>query len=129
MITYLYWIVILLLIGACVFFLAFKAKRWPAAMVVGLMIFISAWALHTFYLEQVFVKRWGGRMNIAIEEGHYHLGATWKDDHLWVETYDPATNTCYFIEYSRGSVLQGRVIFNGCNPLEPKAAPSSTGTQ
>jgi hypothetical protein len=45
------------------------------------------------------------------------LAATWKDDNLWVENYDPATNTCHFREYSRGNLLQGTVTIQNCNPM------------
>jgi hypothetical protein len=57
-------------------------------------------------------------MSIAVPEGHQHMGVTWKDDHLWVENYDPVNNVCEFREYSRGDLLQGRVILKNCNPLK-----------
>jgi hypothetical protein len=38
-----------------------------------------------------------------------------------VENYDPATNTCEFREYSKGNLLQGRVIIKNCNPVLPPA--------
>jgi hypothetical protein len=41
---------------------------------------------------------------------HYHVTTTWKDDNLWIENYDPKTNNCLFSEYSRGNLLQGRII-------------------
>ena len=47
------------------------------------------------------------------------VGATWKDDHLWVENYEPETNTCHFNEYSKGNLLQGRVTIKNCSPLMP----------
>jgi hypothetical protein len=37
---------------------------------------------------------------------------------LWIENYDPANNTCEFREYSRGDLLEGRVIIKNCNPLK-----------
>ena len=70
-----------------------------------------------FRLEPVLVKRWGGVMSISVPEGQHHLGVTWKDDNLWIENFDPGSNTCEFREYSRGDVLQGRVIIKNCNPL------------
>jgi len=63
------------------------------------------------------VKRWGGVMAISVPDGQHHIAATWKDDNLWVENYDPKSNTCIFSEYSRGNLLQGRVLIKDCNPL------------
>ena len=70
--------------------------------------------------QQVFVKRWGGVMTISVPEGQHHIAATWKEDHLWIENYEPETNTCYFREYSKGSLLQGKVTIKNCNPLMPQ---------
>ena len=36
-----------------------------------------------------------------------------------VQNYDPEKNICYFTEYSKGNVLEGRVIIKNCNPLLP----------
>jgi len=60
-----------------------------------------------------------------VPQGQHHIAATWKDDNLWVENYDPATDTCIFSEYSRGNVLQGQVKIKDCSPLMPArpAAP------
>ena len=70
-----------------------------------------------FYFQQIFVKRYGGVMAVSVPEGQLHLAATWKDDNLWIENYDPVTNTCHFREYSRGNLLQGQVTIKNCNPL------------
>ena len=70
-----------------------------------------------FHFQQVFVKRYGGVMSINVPEGQLHITATWKDDNLWIENYDPKTNTCHFNEYSRGNLLQGKVTIKNCNPL------------
>ena len=48
-----------------------------------------------------------------------HIAATWKDDNLWIENYDPATNRCIFTEYSKGNLLEGKVTIKNCNPLLP----------
>jgi len=72
---------------------------------------------HRFYVQQIFVKRWGGVMTIAVPDGQQRLDATWKGDNLWVENYDPQTNQRVFTEYSRGNLLQGRVGIKNCNPL------------
>jgi hypothetical protein len=85
------------------------------------VILVAGWLAYTFHFENVFVKRWGGVMSLTVPQGQHHLGATWKDDNLWVENYDPATNTCEFREYSKGNLLQGRVIIKNCNPVLPPA--------
>jgi len=61
-------------------------------------------------------------MSISVPEGRVHLAATWKDDNLWIENYDPATNRCIFSEYSKGNVLEGTVTIKNCNPLLRSAA-------
>ncbi len=116
MITYLYW----LAVGAVAAFLLWsvgrKAGQWRGAFIAAAVVIVTGWAMHFFYLENLFVKRFGGVMTIKTPAGHQHLGTTWKDDNLWVETYDPASNTCYFYEYSRGNLLEGRVIIKNCDP-------------
>ncbi|MDN3640688.1 hypothetical protein QWY82_17960 [Simiduia curdlanivorans] len=116
MITYLYWIVVLgLAFGA--FFLLAKRTYWRAAAGCAAGILLVGWASYVFHFEQVFVKRFGGVMSITIPSGQLHIATTWKDDNLWVENYDPKTNTCYFYEYSKGNVLEGKVVIKDCNPL------------
>jgi hypothetical protein len=56
-------------------------------------------------------------MTIKVPVGQYHIATTWKEDNLWVENYDPETNSCVFSEYSKGNLLQGRVTIKNCNPL------------
>lgn len=63
-------------------------------------------------------------MTINVPDGQRHIGATWKEDNLWIENYDPATNTCYFTEYSKGNLLQGKVTLKNCNPLMPSEKPA-----
>ena len=118
MITYLYWIGLFLLTGALMFGLGFKAKLWKTALAGTLAIFVVGWAAYTFHLEQIFVKRYGGEMSVRTPEGQYHMGITWKDDNIWIETYDPKTDTCIFSEYSKGNLLQGRVFIKKCNPIQ-----------
>jgi hypothetical protein len=120
-ITYLYWtLVIVLACGALA--LAASVLRKPlAGVVVAAVVLLSGWLAYSFHFQQIFVKRWGGVMHITVPEGHRHIGATWKDENLWVENYDPATNTCEFREYSKGNLLEGRVIIKDCNPLMPAA--------
>ncbi len=120
MITYLYWFAIFALVAAVLYGIGIKAQNWKVAIIVGLVILLAGWATYFFRLQQVFVKRYGGVMTIRVPEGQRHLAATWKDDNLWIENYDPKTNTCIFSEYSKGNMLQGKVTITNCNPLIPR---------
>jgi hypothetical protein len=82
-------------------------------------VLLVGWGAFYFKYEQTFVKHYGGVMTIAVPEGQMHISATWKEDNLWIENYDPKTNACYFSEYSKGNVLQGRVTIENCNPIMP----------
>ena len=121
MITYLYWFLVAVLMFAALFAVGRGAKRWDAAVIVAGIVFVIGAGAYFFHYQQVFVKRWGGVMSIDVPQGQYHIGVTWKDDNLWIENYNPATNTCEFREYSRGDLLQGRVIIKNCNPLKQTA--------
>jgi hypothetical protein len=130
LITYLYWAAVLGLAIAVVVLVGVKMAKLKAALAVAAAVLLVGWAAYFFYLQQVFVKRWGGVMAISVPEGQFHLAATWKDDNLWVENYDPKSNTCVFTEYSRGNLLQGRVLIKDCNPLGfwlGKHGPNTTG--
>ena len=117
MVTYLYWFFVIAVTFGLVFLFGGRMGQWKgAAIAAGITLFIG-WAAFFFYFEQVFVKRWGGVMTIRVPAGQQHITATWKDDNLWVENYDPATNECIFTEYSKGNMLQGRVKIKDCNPL------------
>jgi hypothetical protein len=116
-ITYLYWFVIFALVGAVLFGIGLKGRKWKVGITVALIILLVGWATYFFRLQQIFVKRYGGVMTIHVPEGQQHLLATWKDDNLWIENYDPKTNTCIFSEYSKGNMLQGKVTITNCNPL------------
>ncbi len=119
MITYVYWFSIFALTGAAFYGIGVKAQSWKASIVVALIILLVGWASYYFRLQQVFVKRYGGVMTIRVPDGQHHLLATWKDDNLWIENYDPETNTCIFSEYSKGNMLQGKVTITNCNPRIP----------
>ena len=121
MITYLYWLMVLGLLLGTLYLLGMKAEQWKTAGVIAFLIVLVGWAAYYFHFQQVFVKRWGGVMKINIPKGQHHLGATWKDDNLWIENYDPQTNTCHFSEYSKGNLLEGRVTIKNCNPLVPQS--------
>ncbi|MGI9321027.1 MAG: hypothetical protein ACR2O5_06400 [Thiogranum sp.] len=117
MITYLYWALIVGLLIAVVLIIGIKMKNRVAALISAAVILALGWAAYYFHFQQVFVKRWGGVMAISVPDGQRHMAATWKDENLWIENYDPKTNTCYFSEYSKGNMLQGRVSIKNCNPL------------
>lgn len=117
MITYLYWTAVVLLVFAALFFVGVKLESWKLALPLAGAVLVAGWAAYYFHFQQVFVKRWGGVMTITVPAGQRHIGATWKDDNLWIENYDPATNTCIFSEYSKGNLLEGRVTLKNCNPL------------
>jgi hypothetical protein len=125
MITYLYWAGVFGLALAILGIIGFKMESWKAAGIVAFLVIFVGWGAYTFHLRQVFVKRWGGVMVIKTSEGRLHLGSTWKEDNLWIETYDPETNTCTFNEYSKGNLLQGKVTIENCNPMLPGGAPQA----
>jgi len=130
LITYLYWAAVLGLAVAVIVLVGVKLANLRAALAVSAAVLVVGWAAYYFYLQQVFVKRWGGVMAISVPEGQHHIAATWKDDNLWVENYDPKSNTCVFTEYSRGNLLQGRVVIKDCNPLAlwlGKGGPDTAG--
>lgn len=117
MITYLYWFLVIALMISALGILGSKMELWKPAAITASIIFIVGFSAYYFHFQQIFVKRYGGIMSIAVPKGQVHLAATWKDDNLWIENYDPVTNTCHFTEYSRGNLLQGRVTIKDCNPL------------
>lgn len=118
MITYLYWGLVFALVVAVIAGIGVKMDSLRTALVVGATILVVGWAAYYFYLQQIFVKRWGGVMSISVPDGQYHIATTWKEDNLWVENYEPETNTCVFSEYSKGNLLQGRVRIRNCNPIK-----------
>lgn len=116
MITYLYWtIVIAIMVGLGYLFA--KNNQWKPALLSCSGVFLIGLMAYYFHFQQVFVKRYGGVMSITVPDGQQHITATWKDDNLWIENYDPETNTCHFNEYSRGNLLQGRVTIRNCSPI------------
>lgn len=117
MITYFYWIVVLGLTFGVFYIFGIKLENWKNATIAAAVIFLIGLAAYYFHFQQIFVKRYGGVMSISVPDGQLHLAATWKDDNLWIENFDPKTNTCHFTEYSRGNLLQGKVTIKNCNPL------------
>lgn len=125
MITYLYWAVIITLAAGLIFFIGNKVEEWKIALIAGASVIIIGYLAYHFHFEQIFVKRYGGVMTVKVPDGEVHLAATWKDDNLWIENYNPKTNTCYFREYSRGNLLQGEVKIKNCNPMLRQSQPKS----
>ena len=117
MVTYLYWAFIAILVIALLVMVGGKLKQWKAAAIGAVLVLAIGSGLYYFHFQQLFVKRYGGVMAVTVPDGELHLAATWKDDNLWIENYDPQTNTCHFREYSRGNLLQGQVTIKNCNPL------------
>jgi hypothetical protein len=117
MVTYVYWASALIIVFALLWGIGVKLESWKVAVGSAVAALAIAWGAYYFHFQQIFVKRWGGVMTITVPEGQRHIGATWKDDNLWIENYDPATNTCHFSEYSKGNLLQGKVTIKSCNPL------------
>ncbi|MFT6261902.1 MAG: hypothetical protein ACJA0E_002258 [Bermanella sp.] len=120
MITYFYWLCVVLLAATVLYVAGVKIKNWKFAIIAALSILITGSIAYFFHFQQVFVKNWGGVMTVTIPDGQYHMMATWKDDNLWIENYDPKTNICHFREYSKGAVLEGKVLIKNCNPLIEK---------
>ena len=134
MITYFYWLVVIVLAMGALYLFG-RMDKWKPAVISALVVLLAGWGAYYFHFQQLLVKRWGGVMSISVPKGQWHVAATWKEDNLWVENYDPETNTCIFQEYSRGNVLEGKVVIKNCNPLrapskairgdaEPAAAPT-----
>ena len=125
MITYLYWISIIALAAGLLYVIGFKMEEWKIATIAAITVMSIGFVAYHFHFQQIFVKRYGGVMTVTVPEGELHLAATWKDDNLWIENYNPKTNTCHFREYSRGNMLQGQVTIKDCNPLLRQAVPAS----
>lgn len=115
MITYFYWAMVIAVAMALVVFLG-RVDKWKIGLIGSAVVLVIGWGAYFFHFQQVFVKHYGGVMSIAVPKGQHHIAATWKEDHLWVENYDPATNICHFNEYSKGNLLQGKVHIKNCNP-------------
>jgi hypothetical protein len=121
-ITYFYWAVVFAAAFGLVYLFGARLDTWKGAAIAAGGLLLVAWLAYFFYFQQVFVKRWGGVMSVSVPDGRYHIAATWKDDNLWIENYDPKTNRCIFSEYSKGNLLEGKVTIKNCNPLIPGAA-------
>ena len=110
-------LLLMLLLVLQLLFAGVVMGEWKTAAISAVVILIISIGAYYFHFQQIFVKRYGGVMTVSVPEGQLHLAATWKDDNLWIENYDPEENTCHFREYSRGNLLQGQVTIKNCNPL------------
>jgi len=124
MITYAYWFAVFAVVAVSLGLIGFKMDAWKPAIAIAVIVLVLGWGAYYFHFQQIFVKRWGGVMTIETPEGELHIGSTWKDENLWIENYDPATNTCHFREYSKGNLLQGKVNIKNCNPFTGGLPPS-----
>lgn len=118
MITYLYWLAVIAMAAIVLWAIGVRLKKWNVALAVAAVFVTISAVAYFFHYQQIFVQQYGGVMNITVPEGQRHIGMVWKDNNLWIENYDPAKNTCEFQEYSRGNLLQGKVVLKNCNPLK-----------
>ena len=116
MVTYLYWMLVAGLAVAAIYIFGVKLEKWKAALISVIIVAAIGTGAYYFHFQQIFVKRYGGVMSLSVPEGQHHITATWKDNNLWIENYDPESNTCIFTEYSKGNMLQGKVTIKNCNP-------------
>jgi hypothetical protein len=126
MVTYLYWFAVIGLMIGVLYVIGAKMDQWKSAAIGSMLIALIGVGAYFFHFQQIFVKRYGGVMTISVPSGQQHITATWKDDNLWIENYEPGTNTCHFTEYSRGNLLQGRVTIKNCNPILRRESPAAS---
>ena len=117
MITYIYWGCVIALVMLAMFLIGGKLANWKMAFIAAAIVLLAGWAAYYFHFQQIFVKRYGGVMSVTVPAGLQHIAATWKDENLWIENYDPEKNICYFEEYSKRNMLEGRVSIKNCNPI------------
>ncbi len=117
MITYLYWLLVLGAAFAVLGLFGVRMGQVRTGIIGATVVLLIGWAAYFFHFQNIFVKHYGGVMSIRVPAGQRHIAATWKDDHLWIENYDPAADTCIFSEYAKGNLLEGKVIIKSCNPL------------
>ncbi len=127
MITYLYWTVFFGVALAIMAWFGMKLQAWKTAAVMASIVLLIGWGAYYFHFQQLFVKSWGGVMSVKVPKDEVHLAATWKDNNLWIENYNPKTNTCHFREYSKGNLLEGHVKIKNCNPQRAGGAAAASG--
>ncbi len=123
MVTYIYWFSV---IGVALLLFAILARmdHWKSAVSVALVILIGGWGAYYFKFENLLARSYGGVMEVTVPEGMHNIGMTWKENSLWVENYDPESNTCIFKERTPGGIWQGEVRLHNCNPMMPTSTES-----
>jgi hypothetical protein len=79
-------------------------KRIFAAFCVICITFVSITGC------QIFTRRYGGTTNITLPVNHQFWDCSWKDNNLWVVTYDVNTKKYHYTEYSVFGVIEGEVV-------------------
>lgn len=117
MIIYFYWLLVVVVIFLVLFGIGVCMGKWKLVFIIVVVIWLFSILFYYFWLEQIFVKCFGGIMNVIVEEGYQYVVVIWKGDNLWIENYDLEINCCIFQEYLWGNVLEGKVVIKNCNFL------------
>jgi hypothetical protein len=121
MAIYVYFIALLVfmsLVGFIVFQYAggSQLKRLGKAVGSVLLVGVVGWSFWEFYLGNTVARRFGGTLTVELPTNAQFLGATWKEDSLWVTYYEPQAKRCVFKEFSRMGLVEGDVVIPNCNP-------------
>jgi hypothetical protein len=121
MAIYVYFIALLVfmsLVGFIVFQYAggSQLKRLAKAVGSALLVGVVGWSFWEFYLGNTVARRFGGTLTVELPTNAQFLGATWKEDSLWVTYYEPQAKRCVFKEFSRMGLVEGDVVIPNCNP-------------
>ncbi len=112
-----FYAAVILLIAAG-FGALFLKKSKVAGVGSALIIAAIGYVAYIGYFENIFARKWGGTLDVKIQENHLYINSTWKENDLWLATYDPESRTCVFQEYSRSGLLEGKVKIKNCNPIQ-----------
>lgn len=128
MAIYVYFIALLVVMGL-VGFVVFQyaggsqltrlGKAFGSALLVG----VVGWSFWQFYLGNTVARRFGGTLTVELPTNAQFLGATWKEDSLWVSYFEPQAKRCVFKEFSRMGLVEGDVVIPNCNPEHNQGAP------
>ncbi len=79
------------------------------------MYVVAALAAGTLVLAGC--KKDAGAKEIELPEGKVHIGAQWAGNDLWIESFDPKTGTCTFVQYQAGKPVDATAItLKNCKP-------------
>ena len=109
------YMLVVFIIALAIGGIGYKVKKVLGIFLFGFTL-IAGYVMWTSYFENVLAKRFGGVMTVSTPEGEYHMLSTWKDDNLWIQSYDPQTGICHFREHSRIGMLEGEVRIKDCAP-------------